>query len=136
VNLADEHNRKSSGAETVARRYEAKLQKRYEDHLRAKGIDVDRLIIPIRLTKVQLKVDLANFTEKVIIEVKAGTSRGYVREAIGQVLDYMHQMSQSAEWQGWKPAILLPGRPSEDLVGLIASLNIVLIYEDAEGSFK
>ena len=80
--------------------------------------------------------DKISFTEKVIIEVKAGTSRGYVREAIGQVLDYMHQMSQSAEWQGWKPAILLPGRPSEDLVGLIASLNIVLIYEDAEGSFK
>lgn len=136
VNLADEHNRKSSGTETVARRYEAKLQKRYEDHLRAKGIDVDRLIIPIRLTKKQLKVDLANFTEKVIIEVKAGTSRGYVREAIGQVLDYVHQMSQSSEWQGWQPAILLPGRPSEDLVGLVHSLNIKLIYEDAEGSFK
>jgi len=135
VNLADEHNRKSSGADTVARRYEAKLQKRYEDHLRAKGIDVDRLIIPIRLTRVQLKVDLANFTEKVIIEVKAGTSRGYVREAIGQVLDYMHQMGQSAEWQGWKPAILLPGRPSEDLVGLVSSLQIQLIYENAEGRF-
>ena len=83
----------------------------------------------------QLKVDLANFTEKVIIEVKAGTSRGYVREAIGQVLDYMHQMSQSAEWQGWKPAILLPGRPSEDLVGLVSSLHIQLIYENAEGRF-
>jgi hypothetical protein len=136
VNLADEHSRKSSGAATVARRYEAKLQKRYEDYLRAKGIDVDRLIIPIALTKVQLKVDLANFTEKVLIEVKAGTSRLYVREAIGQVLDYMYQLNQSTGWQGWRPAILLPGRPSEDLVGLIASLNILLIYEDAEGSFK
>ena len=136
VNLVDEHNRKSSGADTVARRYEAKLQKRYEDHLRAKGIDVGRLIIPIASTKVQLKVDLANRTEKVLIEVKAGTARGYVREAIGQVLDYMHQMNQSTEWQGWRPAILLPGRPSEDLVGLIASLDILLIYEDGEGSFE
>ena len=135
VNLADEHSRKSSGAETTARRYEAKLQKRYQDYLRAKGIDVERIFIRVALTKVELKVDLANFTEKVLIEVKAGTARGYVREAIGQVLDYMYQMNQSAEWQGWKPAILLPGRPSEDLVGLVSSLHIQLIYENAEGRF-
>jgi hypothetical protein len=34
----------------------------------------------------------------------------------------------------WHPAILLPGRPSEDLVSLIASLGIELVWE-SEKSF-
>jgi hypothetical protein len=56
-----------------------------------------------------------------------------VREAIGQVLDYVFQMKR-IENEVWNPAILLPGRPSEDLVSLIASLGIELVWE-SEKSF-
>jgi hypothetical protein len=76
---------------------------------------------------------LVDRTNQKLIEVKAGTTRGYVREAIGQVLDYVFQLKRIRS-EIWKPAILLPGKPSDDLVALIDSLNIELIWEE-EGSF-
>ena len=65
------------------------------------------------------------------IEAKSSGARGYVRTAIGQVLDYRHLLSkQGCEYS---PAVLLPFLPSEDLVSLLDSIGITLIVQDSSG---
>jgi hypothetical protein len=134
-NTQESHTRKISASTTLAIRQEGQLQKRYEDYLRSQGIDVDTFEISIPESNAPLRVDLVDFTNNRIIEAKAGLTRGYVREAIGQVLDYVFQLKRLRN-ELWKPAILLPGKPSEDLVELISSLNIELIWEDEQGFSK
>jgi hypothetical protein len=90
-------------------------------------------MISIPESNAPLRVDLVDFTNRKIIEVKAGITRGYVREAIGQVLDYVFQLKRINN-EDWDPVILLPGKPSEDLVSLISSLGIGLVWE-TENSF-
>jgi hypothetical protein len=51
------------------------------------------------------------------------------RLAIGELLDYLRFAPPAT-----RPAILLPARPSDDLVDLITSHGIVLIYEEAAGT--
>ncbi|WP_286958931.1 hypothetical protein [Arsenicicoccus sp. UBA7492] len=63
-----------------------------------------------------------------IVEAKRSTDREYVRMAIGQVLDYCH-LATSAGLSA-TPVILLPSRPSDDLVALLRSLGITLVYRD------
>jgi hypothetical protein len=133
-NTGDSHTRKISASTTIATRQEAQLQNRYIEFLRNKGCEVGTYTISIPESNAPLRVDLVDRTNQKLIEVKAGTSRGYVREAIGQVLDYVFQLKRIRS-EVWIPAILLPGRPSDDLVALIDSLNIELIWEE-EGSFN
>lgn len=130
-NTEESHTRKISASTTVATRQEGQLQKKYENYLRLKGFDVDTFMISIPESNAPLRVDLVDFTNQKIIEVKAGLTRGYVREAIGQVLDYVFQLKRIRN-EVWKPAILLPGKPSTDLIALIDSLNIELIWEEQD----
>ena len=120
---------------TIAERKEIQLQDRYKEYLRTHNNDVATFEIQIPHSGVTLKPDLVDFSNHEIIEVKFGTSRGYIREAIGQVLDYVYQIAQ-IKGEVWSPAILLPGMPAEDLIGLVASLEIRLIWETDLGQFS
>jgi hypothetical protein len=131
-NVGESHQRTISAATTTATRQEGQLQKRYEDYLRGKGLDIDTLMITFPESNAPLRVDLVDFTNKKIIEAKAGITRGYVREAIGQVLDYVYQLKR-INGEVWQPVILLPGKPTEDLEKLIQSLGIELEYEPESG---
>jgi hypothetical protein len=77
---------------------------------------------------------LVNFTSKEVIEVKSGVSRKYIREAIGQVLDYVFQI-EKIETITYQPVILVPGEVSTDLSDLLVHLNITLIFENSAGEF-
>ena len=81
-----------------------------------------------------LKPDLVNFTSKEVIEVKSGVSRKYIREAIGQVLDYVFQI-EKIEKLAYQPVILVPGEVSSDLSDLLVHLHITLIFENSAGEF-
>jgi len=132
-NTGDSHTRQISASTTIATRQEAQLQNRYIAFLRNHGSEVGTYTISIPESNAPLRVDLVDKTNQKIIEVKAGTTRGYVREAIGQVLDYVFQLKRIKN-EDWKPVILLPGKPSEDLVSLISSLGIILVWE-SENTF-
>jgi hypothetical protein len=132
-NTGDSHTRQINASTTIATRQEAQLQNRYIEFLRNKGFEVGTYTISIPESNAPLRVDLVDKNNQRLIEVKAGSSRGYVREAIGQVLDYVFQMKR-IENEIWHPAILLPGRPSDDLVILITSLGIELVWE-SENTF-
>jgi hypothetical protein len=126
--LSSEHIRVARSLETKATRVESLLQKRYQEYLESRGHTVKRRQIIVPRTGVSLYADLTDEEEKRIIEVKASTSRSHIREAIGQVLDYVFQLKNIAH-ETWSPGILLPGRPSEDLCELVISLGIELIWE-------
>jgi len=97
--------------------------------LRNKGFEVGTYTISIPESNAPLRVDLVDRTNQKLIEVKAGTTRGYVREAIGQVLDYIFQLKRIKN-ESWHPVILLPGKPSEDLISLMNSLKIESVWEN------
>lgn len=61
---------------------------------------------------------------KTLIEAKASNSREDVRMAIGQLLDYRRFKPVPTEI-----AVLLPERPSSDLISLLLGLGINIIYE-------
>ena len=128
-NIEEFHSRQILASVTIANRQEGQLQKRYENYLRSQGLDIDTFMISIPESNAPLRVDLVDFTNKKIIEVKVGITRGYVREAIGQVLDYVFQLKRIQN-EIWIPVILLPGKPSDDLIELIATLNIELVWEN------
>jgi hypothetical protein len=83
-------------------------------------------------TGVQVFPDLYNATTKTVVEAKKSASREYVREAIGQVLDYKNLLEMEGE-EGINAAILLPGLPEPDLVFLCAGLAIEVIIPDGNG---
>lgn len=133
-NVNESHTRTIAASTTVASRNEAKLQTRYELFLKSTGIDVATYTIPVKGTRIELKADLVDFTNRRVIEVKAGVARTYVRNAIGQVLDYVYQLKVFGE-DNWKPALLLPGKPTDDLLGLTKSLGIEVVWEETPGTF-
>ena len=130
-NVSQSHERSIAAATTIATRREAQLQNRYIDYLKSQGVSLKTVQISIPESNALLKVDLLDEVKMRVIEVKASASRGYVREAIGQILDYVYQLKRQGN-DNWKPAILLPGKPTEDLMGLIKSLGIELVWEENE----
>jgi hypothetical protein len=132
-NTGESHTRQITASTTIATRQEAQLQNRYIGFLRSMGYEIGTFTISIPESNAALRVDLVDKTNRKLIEVKAGVTRGYVREAIGQVLDYVFQLKR-IQSETWEPEILLPGKPSDDLVALIANLGIGLVWED-NGTF-
>ena len=63
---------------------------------------------------------------KTLIEAKSNTERSSIRMAIGQLHDYKRHHKPKPK----NLAVLLPNLPNEDLVSLIHSQNIDVIYED------
>lgn len=79
-----------------------------------------------------LLTDIYDDSENILYEAKGTTTRGAIRMAIGQLLDYRRHIARP----GMRLAILLPHRPSADLVDLAASLGIAVVAEGARGSFE
>jgi hypothetical protein len=116
----------SPGIGQTASRIEFELQAAFGEWRLAKGHDLRRLRIPIGGNFVE--PDLFDATTSELFEAKKSAARKYVRTAIGQVLDYTH----NANLLGMKarPAILLPSRPAQGLLGLCASLSISVYARD------
>jgi hypothetical protein len=131
----ERHSRKSYISDTVAERKEIQLQDRYKSFINTLGQDIETIEIEIPGQGSILKPDLVNFTTKEVIEVKSGVSRKYVREAIGQVLDYVFQI-EKIEKQIYKPVILIPGQLSSDLSDLLVHLKISVVFENSNGDFE
>jgi hypothetical protein len=130
----EQHSRKSYVSNTIAERKEIQLQDRYKAYINSIGQEIETIEIEIPGQGSILKPDLVNFTSKEVIEVKSGVSRKYIREAIGQVLDYVFQI-EKIEKITYQPVILVPGEVSTDLSDLLVHLNITLIFENGSGEF-
>lgn len=119
-----------SEKEIVIEQKESQLVKRYKKHLKQNNLGtMEKSIIAIDLPdeRKMLETDGWIAESKILIEAKASlpVSRSDVRMAIGQLFDYKRHHNPKPD----RLAILLPACPSQDLVNLIFSQNIEIIYE-------
>ena len=106
---------------------EAQLVMRYEA-----SVGRQLLARSARLPSGELLVcDIFDGAKDQLIEAKASASRQDVRMAIGQLFDYQRHLGKKSSL-----AVLLPERPSEDLLNLLGALRIAAIVETSRGTFQ
>jgi hypothetical protein len=81
---------------------------------------------------VTLVTDIYSETHNVLFEAKGTATRGAIREAIGQLLDYRRYIHR----EGLRLAVLLPHLPSQDLIDLATGLGIAVVAEQSGGGFE
>lgn len=110
----------------VAVRREAELVRRYSEWLKAEGRETVRHRIPIPGSG-HLLTDVYDKTTEELIEAKASAARVHVRAGLGQVLDYSRYLDHK------RRSLLLPQRPAEDLVALLHTYKVGVIWPAGPG---
>jgi hypothetical protein len=111
-----------------AERREQKLVAALEAHLKRKGHDVFRLkILPEGEAK-PIFCDLRDATADTLVEAKGSVSREAIRMAIGQLADYRRFVDTKST-----AAVLVPEEPRTDLLALLQSQGIAVIWPTANG---
>lgn len=113
----------------VVSRIEFQLQRTFGEWMQQRGDRPSRL--RLRAGSTMIEPDFYFESRGWIVEAKQSTARGYVREAVGQVLDYVNVARRSG--LDAAPAILLPGRPENDLQALLSNHGIVLAAQSGPG---
>jgi hypothetical protein len=117
-----------SHEEREAERREQKLVNALAAHLMRKGHDVFRLkIVPEGEAK-PIFCDLRDATAATLIEAKGSVSRGSIRMAIGQLADYQRFLDTKST-----AAVLVPEKPRADLLALLESQGIEVIWPTGDG---
>ncbi|MFI1995009.1 hypothetical protein [Actinoplanes sp. NPDC020271] len=106
----------------AAEQAEAALREDFRSWRDRKG---DRLRgISIKTPTSTLRVDLYDPMAEVLIEVKAKANRDHLRYAIGQLYDYRRYLDFDVDL-----AVLVPSRPTEDLMGLLEAASVGAIWK-------
>ena len=100
----------------------------YRDYLESQGHTVTRGRYRPDGSDSVIASDLVDETEGVLYEAKGHVRRASVRMAIGQLLDYRRFESSSM-----RLAVLLPYRPSEDLMDLILKVPASVVWRTKNG---
>ncbi|WP_433367900.1 hypothetical protein [Streptosporangium sp. CA-115845] len=116
------------GRATTAVRRESELCARYVSYI---GRNFQRWkITPAGETR-PLFTDLYDQEENELYEAKGTTTRDAVRRSVGQLLDYQRHITPKP-----KLALLLPHRPSDDLINFLRNVGISCVYEELETGFS
>lgn len=102
----------------------------FEAYLVSQGHVVGRHSYQIDSSARPLANDLFDETARTLYEAKADVSRSDLRMAIGQLFDYRRF---ETEPEGLRLSVLLPRRPSDDLVALLRDLEIGVAYRTRDG---
>ena len=113
---------------TTAARVEGSLVQRFTDHLKGMGHVLSRVRVRIP-GQGELVSDPLDETAGVLYEAKASASRGDFRMALGQLVD-------CGRFVPARRAILLPSRPSHDLLELAQTCNVGVVWEASDGRFE
>jgi hypothetical protein len=108
----------------VLERREAVLVQRYRQYLEDEGYEVGRLCIVPPGESSPLYSDLWNQTTEDLIEAKSTVTRGQMRQAVGQLLDYGRFVPAASR------TILVPSRPRQDLLDYITSVGVGVVFLD------
>jgi hypothetical protein len=109
-----------------AEQVEAHLVRRYRDWL-GDHVTVEQYVIPT--PGGTLRTDLYLPDAHLLIEAKAAASRHHLRLAIGQLYDYLRFLSDPAPFS----AVLVPERPTGDLMGLLDFADVEAIWSEGDG---
>ena len=121
----------ASFTSTQAVKLEAELVDRFAAHLETLGRTVQGYRIQPEGGLVPLFVDIHDATRNHLYEAKASASREAVRMALGQLLDYRRGFDDRPDI-----SVLLPERPAEDLLKLLAENGVGCCYETSKGDFE
>lgn len=113
-------------AATTADPAESRLVHAYADHLRTRGDQVGRLLIPLPDGET-IYSDLFCSNRRLLVEAKAVASRNNIRTAIGQLFDYGRHCDDASR------AVLVPEQPSDDLLDLLSLAGIDAIWRQRSG---
>ena len=114
-----------SAEEYEAERREQGLVLELESYLRRQGHGASRLKIVPPGEKRPLFCDVYDKTAGILIEAKGTVAREAIRMAIGQLVDYRRFASD-----GTKLALLVPEQPRPDLLALLASAGVHVIWPE------
>jgi len=107
---------------------EQSLVRAWAEELSSHGHPTQRWRIPTNSNST-LFTDVYDEASNVLYEAKGIATRDSVRLAIGQILDYRRYLTDVNP----SLSLLLPDRPSEDMVNLLAGLGMGLVYLTTEG---
>ena len=119
---------KSATAGTIIQHRESDLCNEFQKLLEKHQHEVKCIQAQPAGTSTTLISDLYDATDHVLYEAKGCASRENIRMAIGQLFDYQRHATPANPLL----AILLPERPSSDLISLLHSLNIKIVYRDED----
>ncbi len=112
---------------------EHQIQKAFGEYLIQLGCEVLNASISVPGATGSVRPDFYIKYPACVIEAKGSSNRDFVRQSIGQVLDYRNLLS--LDGIDAQSVLLLPTFPSDDLVRLILSLNIELIVGEDKAHF-
>lgn len=118
----------STGKQSTAHRSEQTLVHAFRDHQESQGHTIERHKYGPSGSPSALYCDLVDLTAGVLYEAKSDVKRTSVRMAIGQLLDY-----RRFEPGDMQLAILLPRKPTQDIIDLILSVPATVVWRTAEG---
>lgn len=108
-------------------RREATLVRHFCDWAESNGRTLSGARIPVA-GGFDLSVDLIDRERNLLIEAKSSSSRTHLRHAVGQLFDYARYFEPRPAL-----AILVPERPSDDLLGLPLAHGIDVIWPTETG---
>lgn len=110
----------------AAERNEQQLVLELRSHLESQGHQIVRH--KYTMDGRNLYCDLFDETDGLLCEAKGDVTRESLRMAVGQLLDY-------ARFYVTRPslAIVLPRRPSDDMMRYLASVPVAVLFRDSEG---
>jgi hypothetical protein len=108
---------------------QAELRDQYLTELTKQEHQVSAYQIKIAGTTTTLKTDLYDATEHELYSVRGESSREEIRTAIGQLKDYVRHIRP----RNPKLSVLVPERPQDDLLDLLHTEGIDLVYRDGTG---
>lgn len=104
------------------KKVEAELVNAFKSVLTARGHEGQRFRIYAPGAKQPMFTDIFDKTENILYEAKASANRVDVRGALGQILDYRRFVNVDACY------VLLPDRPAQDLVDLLALHDVGVVF--------
>lgn len=122
--------RKATAGGTAERR-EAELVAEYSAHLKAEGHEVVRHRMRPDGAVAALYTDLYDVTAHELYEAKGSIARMSIRLAVGQLLDYRRHL----ERPGVRLTVLVPDRPSADLLAFLGSVDVCCVYRCGPGRY-
>ncbi|MCO6008271.1 hypothetical protein NE236_25160 [Actinoallomurus purpureus] len=125
VNTENTCYEKATGT-TLVRRVEAILVREYRAAL--DGASVTRIRVPSGVTDLYV----VTHDDADVIEAKRSADHHFVRQALGQLLDYYLQIQQKVT----RLTGLFPSRPANSDIELLHHYGIDCVHRDEDGTFK
>ncbi|MFK0155275.1 hypothetical protein ACIQVK_24760 [Streptomyces sp. NPDC090493] len=122
-------SRRAAQPSLIADLRQAVLREDYLNELIGQGHDIFAFQIRIAETSKILKTDLYDASTHELYAIRGDNSREEVRAAVGQLKDLVRHIKPAKP----KMITLLPKRPQDDLISLLHTEGIDLIYQDSTG---